>query len=79
MSVTAVDAGSSNGNSTYFVLSFGGEVTGPILANANDSCEPAVSEVQVISATTSGAAFDAVVILRALAGGSALRLRMHCA
>ncbi|CAM9800578.1 unnamed protein product [Ectocarpus sp. 6 AP-2014] len=40
-------------NSTYFVLSFGGEVTGPILANGNGSCEPAVSEVQVISTSTS--------------------------
>ena len=29
-------------------------MTGPILANANGSCEPLLSEVQVISTSTSG-------------------------
>lgn len=41
-------------NSTYFVLSFGEEVTGPILANANGSCDSDASEIQVISTSTSG-------------------------
>lgn len=54
IAVTAANDLLAEDNSTFFVLSFGGEVTGPILANANGSCEPAVSEVQVISTSTSG-------------------------
>ncbi|CAM9693743.1 unnamed protein product, partial [Laminaria digitata] len=53
ISVTAEGDTQSAENSTYFVLSFGGGATGPILANANGSCEPLVPEVQVISTSTS--------------------------
>lgn len=38
----------------FYVLSFGGEVTGPILAHPSGSCESTESEVQVISTATSG-------------------------
>lgn len=54
VTVKAANESSNPGNATYFVLSFGEEVTGPILANTNGSCEPALSEVQVISTSTSG-------------------------
>lgn len=52
--VQTITATAGYGNAPYFGLSFGGEMTGPILANVDGSCEPSLSEVQVISTSTSG-------------------------
>lgn len=75
--MTAANDTDSPGNATYFVLSFGGEVTGPILANANGSCEPAASEVQVISTSTSGeSTYDDLAVLCYILHNASVRTRM---
>lgn len=52
--IQTVTAATGFDNAPYFRLSFRGDMTGPIPANVDGSCESSVSEVQVVSTSTTG-------------------------